>query len=119
MGELFSKISSIDEIPARLKLYESIRRPRTEKIQKGALENGDIWHMPDGEQQIARDAAMKQEIAVAKGATKTLGPLKNPNQWSDDDFQPWLFGHDAILEARNRMTQGLSQVEVEITMSNL
>ncbi|GAN07197.1 salicylate hydroxylase [Mucor ambiguus] len=100
LGVLFSQIESVDEIPDLLKLYEKIRRPRAEKIQKGALDNGDIWHMPDGDDQIARDKAMK--IVVSDDTVQKVH-VKNPNQWSDGDFQPWLFGHDAIQVARKAL----------------
>jgi len=26
---------------------------------------------------------------------------KNPNQWSDESFQPWLFGYDTVKEVSN------------------
>ncbi|KAG2225383.1 hypothetical protein INT45_010019 [Circinella minor] len=94
LGELLTDIKSVDEIPALLGLYEKIRRPRCEIIQKGAYENGDIWHMPDGETQVQRDLGMKGQLPAG---------AKNPNQWGDGNFQPWLFGHNAITEARKRL----------------
>lgn len=105
LGVLFSQIESVDEIPDLLKLYEKIRRPRAEKIQKGALDNGDIWHMPDGDDQIARDKAMK--IVVSDDTVQKVH-VKNPNQWSDGDFQPWLFGHDAIAVAKKALSENLN-----------
>jgi salicylate hydroxylase len=98
---LFSQVESVDEIPSLLNLYEKIRRPRNEKIQKGALENGDIWHMPDGDDQISRDKAMKLADSTETVVKKVR--VKNPNQWSDGDFQPWLFGHDAIGVAQTAL----------------
>lgn len=103
---MLSQIESVDEIPSILHLYENIRRPRAEKIQKGAYENGDIWHMPDGEDQIARDLAMK--LAESKDTTVKKASIKNPNQWSDENFQPWLFGHDAIAVAQNALNNNLN-----------
>lgn len=112
LGVLFSDVKSVDDIPFLLNLYEKIRRPRCEKIQKGAYENSDIWHMPDGDDQIARDKAMKaddvlvnKESAPEVHEVKKLAPLTNPNQWSDGNFQPWLFGHDAIKVAKIRLTE--------------
>jgi salicylate hydroxylase len=90
-------------------LYEKIRRPRCEIIQKGALENGDIWHMPDGDDQIARDLAMKMTPDEIKKQLK-----KNPNQWSDPNFQPWLFGHDAIAVAKKALEEKTGKKFVEV-----
>ncbi|KAI9497287.1 hypothetical protein BDB00DRAFT_926145 [Zychaea mexicana] len=96
LGELLTDLQSVDEIPALMALYEKMRRPRAEVIQKGAYENGDIWHMPDGDMQIQRDLGMKGQLPAG---------AKNPNQWGDGNFQPWLFGHNAITEARRRLAE--------------
>jgi salicylate hydroxylase len=47
--------------------------------------------MPDGEEQQARDRAMSQVAMEIKNDT-----CANPNQWSDTEFQPWLFGHNVF-----------------------
>jgi salicylate hydroxylase len=61
-----------------LMLYESLRLPRTSRVQAASSNNKTRFHLPDGPQQVARDAEM------AKGAT---------------DFSvhsvAWLYGHDA------------------------
>lgn len=89
LGECLDRASSKRDIPRVLRAFETIRKPRCERIQAGARENGYIWHMPDGKEQQERDRVMRE------------GPSKegedsssNPNQWSDEEFQPWLFGHD-------------------------
>ncbi|KAI9482732.1 MAG: hypothetical protein EXX96DRAFT_647567 [Benjaminiella poitrasii] len=108
LGVLLSNVQSTDEIPELLHLFEKIRRPRAERIQKGSLDNADIWHMPDGDDQIARDKAMKAEVEVPsnrKEEVKNVNQLENPNQWSDPNFQPWLFGHDAIATAKRALAE--------------
>ncbi|KAI8144074.1 hypothetical protein BJV82DRAFT_513499 [Fennellomyces sp. T-0311] len=110
LGELFADIKSVDEIPALLNLYEKIRRPRAEVIQKGAYENGDIWHMPDGELQQKRDLGMQGKLAAHE---------KNPNQWGDGNFQPWLFGHNAITEARKRLAEFRNGAEPAADLARL
>jgi salicylate hydroxylase len=61
-----------------LMLYESLRLPRTSRVQAASSNNKTRFHLPDGPEQVARDAEM------AKGAT---------------DFSvhsvAWLYGHDA------------------------
>lgn len=81
-------------------MYERIRRPRAEIIQKGALDNCINWHLPDGPEQVSRDRAMASgsdpRYPGAK-ATKSKGPF----QWSNKDFPTWLYGHNAISVAKN------------------
>lgn len=42
-----------------LKAYERTRRPRASQIQAASRANGVTFHLPDGEEQRVRDAAMK------------------------------------------------------------
>ncbi|KAI5955951.1 hypothetical protein KGF57_003436 [Candida theae] len=75
---------STSDIAKALQEFEKKRKRRAETIQAGAKKNGDIWHLPDGEEQEERDALMK----ARDGA--------NPDQWSDRGFQQWLFGWNAF-----------------------
>ena len=65
-------------IPEALRFYESLRLPRTSRVQAAAKQNKNRFHLPDGPQQQERDAQM------ARGST-------------DFSFQSidWLYGHDA------------------------
>jgi salicylate hydroxylase len=67
-----------NDVEAGLKLYETVRRPRASRIQNGSWENKTRFHMPDGPDQVARDALM------AKGTT----------DWSASAIA-WVYGHDA------------------------
>jgi salicylate hydroxylase len=119
LGVLFSNVQSKDEIPFLLNLYEKIRRSRAEKIQKGAYENADIWHMPDGDDQIARDIAMRAESSISKDVSSKIPKhLSNPNQWSDGDFQPWLFGHNAITHAEQKLAEARQAIQAEGKQNN-
>ncbi|MEX2036063.1 MAG: FAD-dependent monooxygenase [Xanthobacteraceae bacterium] len=71
-------LHSGDDLEAALKLYETVRLPRASKVQNGSWENKTRFHMPDGPEQVARDAAM------AKGMT----------DWSYRSIA-WVYGHDA------------------------
>lgn len=42
-----------------LMLYESLRKSRTTANVKGALNNRRMYHLCDGPEQVARDAALK------------------------------------------------------------
>ena len=75
-----------DDVEAALKLYETVRLPRTTQVQNVSWENKTRFHMPDGPAQVERDALM------AKGMT----------DWSYKHIA-WLYGHDAaVLTERPR-----------------
>jgi salicylate hydroxylase len=91
LAECLDRAKDINDVPALLRAFQAIRKPRCEIIQKGSLANGEIWHMSDGPEQEQRDRDMKE---IGKKS-------KNPNQWSDESFQPWLFGYDTVKEVSN------------------
>lgn len=59
-------------------LPEEIRKPRAKRCQEGSRRNGVLFHLPDGDEQRARDAG----VAAGSGA---LG-------------NEWLFRHDVEEE---------------------
>lgn len=63
---------------AALQTYEALRRPRTARVQGLAAGNKTRFHLPDGPDQVARDAEM----------------ARNVTDWSLDNVA-WLYGHDA------------------------
>ncbi|WEW58589.1 2-polyprenyl-6-methoxyphenol hydroxylase [Emydomyces testavorans] len=91
LGECLDRARSTWDIPKVLHAFEAIRKPRCERVQAVARENEHIWHLPDGPQQVARDRVMKQKAEEVKKETSW-----NPNRWSDEEFQPWLLGHDVF-----------------------
>ncbi|KAF9448815.1 FAD/NAD(P)-binding domain-containing protein [Macrolepiota fuliginosa MF-IS2] len=60
LGALFSRITSHSQISNLLRVYESLRIPRTTNTQLAALSNQGIFHLPDGPEQQARDEAMQK-----------------------------------------------------------
>jgi 2-polyprenyl-6-methoxyphenol hydroxylase-like FAD-dependent oxidoreductase len=75
---LMACLHTIADIPEALALYEKLRLPRTSFVQSLADKNKARFHLPDGPEQVARDAKM------AAGGT----------DWSIDTIG-WLYGHDA------------------------
>ena len=66
-----------DQVPAALRLYESLRLPRASKLQAMSRANKTRFHLPDGPAQAARDA----ELAVrGDRSIPAIG---------------WLYAHDA------------------------
>ncbi len=66
------------DIPESLRLYESLRLPRTARVQAVSRENKTRFHLPDGPLQQERDAQMMRGL-------------------SDRSLQAiaWIYGHDA------------------------
>jgi salicylate hydroxylase len=65
-----------------LRRYESLRRPRTSRVQQLSRENKGRYHLADGPDQLNRDEGM--------GTTAT--------DFSFDSVR-WLYGYDAAAEA--------------------
>jgi len=69
--------AAADDVPAALRRYETIRLPRTSRLQELSRVNKTRFHLPDGPAQMARDA----EMAVrGDRSIEAIG---------------WLYGHDA------------------------
>jgi len=47
-----------DDVPAALRRYEEIRKPRATRLQQASSANRTRFHLPDGPEQQARDQAM-------------------------------------------------------------
>jgi salicylate hydroxylase len=81
---VLSSVSSREEIPHALGVYERSRKQRAETVQQSGSENRVTLHLPDGPEQIARDALFKAS-----------GSGENPDKWSDRRTQEFLWGWDA------------------------
>jgi salicylate hydroxylase len=46
------------DVPAALRRYEEIRKPRATRLQEASANNRKRFHLPDGPEQQARDQAM-------------------------------------------------------------
>jgi salicylate hydroxylase len=75
-------MSRVRDIPEALARYQDLRLPRTAHVQSLAAANKIRFHLPDGPEQIARDAKM------AAGGT----------DWSIATIG-WLYGYDAVAAA--------------------
>ena len=80
VSDLIGLLKCGDDVEAALKLFETVRLPRTTRVQNVSWENLTRFHMPDGPAQVERDAAM------TKGMT----------DWSYKHIA-WLYGHDAAV----------------------
>ncbi|KAL9118845.1 MAG: hypothetical protein Q9187_004602 [Circinaria calcarea] len=88
LGSLFAKLRHKSQIPDLLRLYESIRIPRTTRIVECSSSMRGIFNLPDGDKQRERDRQLAHEQ-----------PFEGyPNRWADPVFQKWLLGYDTEAE---------------------
>lgn len=66
-----------DDVPAALARYEEVRKPRATRLQQASAANRTRFHLHDGPEQRARDAAM------AASGDRSIGNIG------------WLYLHDA------------------------
>ncbi|KAF9262831.1 FAD/NAD(P)-binding domain-containing protein [Marasmius fiardii PR-910] len=92
LGNLFSRLHSRSEIPDLLHAYQEIRYKRATSFQEGSLSNRHLFHMLDGPEQEARDAAMTSVMAEIDehNANSTI-----TSPWSNKSKNVEHFGYDA------------------------
>ena len=103
LAECLGRVSTPAEIPRYLEAFETLRKPRAERIQLGSVSNGELWHLHDGPEQELRDRALSKDEFLESPTGDLESDTRNPNPWSNKDFQPWLFGHDIFNEAREAL----------------
>jgi salicylate hydroxylase len=92
LGRLLGSIESKLQLPQAIKLYEQLRKARSEAIVRETFHQRNAFHMPDGPQQKERDEIFASQLG--KEVT-----CKFPSRWTCAEVQPWLYGYDAYKEA--------------------
>ena len=99
LAELFCNVSADDgpRIGATARVYQDLRKPRTERCHKRAKHMGVSWALPDGKMQQKRDAALRKTMDK-----KLKLPLKGNSEAHplSNEFDNWLEQYDAIAEVR-------------------
>lgn len=99
LGNLFSRISHKSQIEPLLHAYEKLRLPRTADTQTSSTLNQNIFHLPDGPEQAARDASMREametELKMLSGEEIDIQNEGSANQWADRKKNEIQFGYDA------------------------
>jgi salicylate hydroxylase len=81
-----------------LKLYEDLRKKRTEVNVAGAELTREFYHLFDGDEQKARDA----ELAELQKSDWTRASKWN---WADAEYQKSLLGFDVLADAESKFEQ--------------
>ncbi|KAF8859160.1 FAD/NAD(P)-binding domain-containing protein [Acephala macrosclerotiorum] len=86
LGECLSRATEVSQVPLAMKTYESIRKPRAEKLKAASEFSGLEKHYPDGEKQRKRGELMMKgtgtQVAIPKKGEKNMHP------------SAWVHGHD-------------------------
>ncbi|KAI5793078.1 putative salicylate hydroxylase [Geopyxis carbonaria] len=108
-----STISSRDQVPQALAVFEQVRKLRGEQIQASASTTRGALHLADGPEQQKRDAQIR--------ASSTSKDERNPDMWSDDTWQRFMWGVDIMeetlkvsREAGSRMGEGKETVAARL-----
>lgn len=67
LGAMLGKIRSKAELPAAIKLHESMRRDRSLKIREETFRHQAEFHLADGELQEARDKQLAESLKHQDG----------------------------------------------------
>lgn len=62
LASVLSLISSADEMPFALNVFEGERMERAGQMQDASLLNGRLWHFADGPEQRLRDRSMWPKV---------------------------------------------------------
>lgn len=95
LSECLSRATSTSEIPLAMKAYETIRKPRAEKLKAASEFSGKEKHYPDGEKQRKRDEMMMKgsgvQVTIPKKGEKNTHP------------SAWVHGHDVRAHAKAQL----------------
>ncbi|KAL2002651.1 hypothetical protein VTN02DRAFT_6321 [Thermoascus thermophilus] len=84
-----------------INLYEKERMPKAYAKQQVSFLNGAIWHLPDGPQQRARDAAMAPEL-------EGKYYVRSSNLYGDPQTVLEVYGYDAETHADDAIAKYLN-----------
>jgi 2-polyprenyl-6-methoxyphenol hydroxylase-like FAD-dependent oxidoreductase len=89
LAECLSRAQTAYQIPKAMKVYESIRKPRAEKLKNASEAGGIEKHLPDGEKQRQRDEQMRHTMNTHLVKIPAKGEKnKHPSAW--------ISGHDVV-----------------------
>lgn len=107
MGEIFSDFNEWKRIPDLLYAFQNLRLPRVLWTCEASWHNRRVFHLPDGEEQEARDRTMRAEML---GQTMSLNGSSDEgcgnviyytqNLLGNPKLNYEQFSYDAELEAR-------------------
>ncbi|KAJ7208761.1 hypothetical protein B0H12DRAFT_1158347 [Mycena haematopus] len=89
LAVVLSKLTHTSDIHTSLRVYQRLRKTRTEFLVSQAAASGRDLHLADPAAQATRDEAFRQ---VAHGGS-------NPDKWLDRTVQDFVYGFDCVEDA--------------------
>lgn len=98
LAECLDRAKSADDIPRLLKTFEIIRKPRAEWTVARGRVVAKMFHLPDGEEQRARDERLgKSQFGMhVNGEWDGKHVDEIPENWEHPLIFPYLSGHDVV-----------------------
>ncbi|KAK7531508.1 salicylate hydroxylase-like protein [Phyllosticta citribraziliensis] len=107
LGVVLSKMpdASTETVNKTLRVYEQLRRERTETLVELAAASGRALHLGEGKAKEERDKA----FAELKNGSKTGG--KVPDKWADAEVQKMIYGHDCMKVAEDEYDRLFKEID--------
>ncbi|KAK6343836.1 hypothetical protein TWF696_007492 [Orbilia brochopaga] len=100
-----SVIGSTNSIDDALRIYQAVRKARGEAIQASARETQRALHLPDGKEQEERDRKIRDSTEAATKRELGAGEKRNPDLWSDQQWQDYMWGVDVMKETLEKWSE--------------
>lgn len=101
LGAIFEQISDTRLIPDALEAFETVRKPRVDKVKERTLARKVMYGLHDGPEQRLRD----EKLALG------LENNESPDDLARADFQKWLWGYDAAADGARAWERRLQSIQ--------
>ncbi|EWC44383.1 hypothetical protein DRE_01209 [Drechslerella stenobrocha 248] len=92
-------VQSTGSIDDALRAYQTVRKARGEAIQASARETQRVLHLADGTDQEERDRKIRESTEAAVRKEIGSSEKRNPDLWSDQRWQDYMWAVDVMKEA--------------------
>ncbi|EUC42426.1 hypothetical protein COCMIDRAFT_103593 [Bipolaris oryzae ATCC 44560] len=83
-----------------LRVYETVRKERAEKIAASASDTSKSLHLPDGPEQEKRDRAI-----LGSGQKERAGKSQVADKWQDQQWQDYMWGVDVMHQTLDKWAE--------------
>jgi len=88
LAECVARAATGDQLPLAMQVYETIRKPRAEKMKAASEYSGVEKHFEDGEEQRNRDDRMRAALIQQTMMINKVEQNRHPSAW--------IVGHDVL-----------------------
>ena len=93
-------LNCTSNIQLALRVYETVRKERAEKIVASASDTSRSLHLPDGPEQEKRDRTIR-----SAGRKEGPGASDTADKWRDQQWQDYMWGVDVMRETVERCAE--------------